>query len=298
MNPEIIEISIGLIQINSSYVCLKRNQEPYRDHIEFPGGKKKSNETSSMCLIRELKEELDIDIKKFKFITSIKHNYINRLIIISVYKIHKYSGIIKSKEERDIIYFNNHESHKVLPTHFHILYLLKIPKLLKIISRGALNEISYESLNLFSHVRLRDISYSYYKKHIKEKLLEFNFNGNLIIDYPHNNDWVDKYFGIHYKSCFIKNVNCQKKESLLYSASCHNLKDIELCNERPFNFILLSPVLESHDDSPPLGWQRFSSLSKLSHKPTLALGGTSSRSDDLIACNENYGFGLSGIRFF
>ena len=26
MNPEIIEISIGLIQINSSYVCLKRNR--------------------------------------------------------------------------------------------------------------------------------------------------------------------------------------------------------------------------------------------------------------------------------
>ena len=97
MNPEIIEISIGLIQINSSYVCLKRNQEEYKDYIEFPGGKKKSNETSSQCLIRELKEELDIDIKKFKLITSIKHNYINKLIIINVYKIHKYSGTIKSR---------------------------------------------------------------------------------------------------------------------------------------------------------------------------------------------------------
>ena len=298
MNPEIIEISIGLIQINSSYVCIKRNEEPYKDHIEFPGGKKKSNESSSLCLIRELKEELDIDIKKFKLITSIKHNYINRLIIISVYKIHKYSGTIKSKEERDIIYFNHYESHKVLPTHFHILNLLKIPKLLKIISKGVLNQISYESLNLFSHIRLRDISYSFYKKHIKEKLLEFNFNGNLIIDYPHNIDWVDKYFGIHYKSCFIRNVNYQKKESLLYSASCHNLKDIELCNERPFNFILLSPVLESHDDSSPLGWKRFSNLSKLSHKPTLALGGTNARNEDLITCTKNYGFGLSGIRFF
>ena len=77
-----------------------------------------------------------------------------------------------------------------------------------------------------------------------------------------------------------------------------NLKDIELCNERPFNFILLSPVLESHDDSSPLGWQRFSNLSKLSHKPTLALGGTNARNEDLIACSKNYGFGLSGIRFF
>lgn len=298
MNPEIIEISIGLIQINSSYICLKRNEEPFKDHIEFPGGKKKSNETSSLCLTRELKEELDIDIKKFKLITSIKHNYINRLIIISVYKIHKYSGTIKSNEGRDIIYFNHYESQTVLPTHFHILNLLKIPKLLKIISKEVLNKISYESLNLFSHIRLRDISYSFYKKHIKEKLLEFNFNGNLIIDYPHNIDWEDKYSGIHYKSCFIRNVNYQKKDQVLYSASCHNLKDIELCNERPFNFILLSPVLESHYDSSPLGWKGFSNLSKLSHKPTLALGGTSSRNGDIIACINNNGFGLSGIRFF
>ena len=172
MNPEIIEISIGLIQINSSYVCLKRNQEEYKDYIEFPGGKKKPNETSSQCLTRELKEELDIDIKKFKLITSIKHNYINKLIIINVYKIHKYSGTIKSKEGRDIIYFNHYDSYKVLPTHFHILNLQKIPKLLKIISKEALNKISFESLNLFSHIRLRDMSYSFYIKHIKEKLIE------------------------------------------------------------------------------------------------------------------------------
>lgn len=298
MNPEIIEISIGLIQINSSYVCIKRNEEPYKDHIEFPGGKKKSNETSRICLIRELKEELDIDIKKFKLITSIKHNYIKKLIIINVYKIHKYSGTIKPNEGRDIIYFNNYDSHKVLPTHFDVLNLLKIPKLLKIISKEALNKISYESLNLFSHIRLRDMSYSFYKKNIEDKLLEFNFNGNLIIDYPHNIDWEDKYYGIHYKSCFIRNVNQQKKDSVLYSASCHNLKDIELCNERPFNFILLSPVLESHHDYSPLGWQIFSDLSKLSYKPTLALGGTSSRNDNLITCINNSGFGLSGIRYF
>jgi len=103
MNPEMIEISVGLIQINSSYICLKRNQDIYKDYIEFPGGKKKSNETPSQCLTRELKEELDIDLKKFKLITSIKHNYINKLITINVYKIHKYLGTIKSKENRDIV---------------------------------------------------------------------------------------------------------------------------------------------------------------------------------------------------
>ena len=298
MNHEIIEISVGLIQINSSYICLKRNQEEYKDYIEFPGGKRKCNETPSQCLTRELKEELDIDIKKFKLISSIKHKYINKLITINVYKVHKYSGVIKSKEGRDMIYFNYYDSHKVLPTHFHILNLQKLPKLLKIVSKELLNEISFKSLNLFSHIRLRDISYSFYIKHIKEKLIESNFTGDLIIDYPHNIDWLDEYSGIHYKSSSIRNVNFQKKPSILYSASCHNLTDIQLCNERPFDFILLSPVLESQYNTSPIGWQGFSNLSKLSYKPTLALGGTNSRNEDLTMSINNYGFGLSGIRFF
>ena len=298
MNPEMIEISVGLIQINSSYICLKRNQHIYKDYIEFPGGKKKSNETPSQCLTRELKEELDIDLKKFKLITSIKHNYINKLITINVYKIHKYLGTIKSKENRDIVYFNHCDSHKVLPTHFDILNLQKIPKLLKIISGDALNETNFKNINLYSHIRLRNVSYSFYKQHIEQKLIESSFTGDLIIDYPYNIDWVDKYSGIHFKSNFIRNVNYEKKHSILYSASCHNLKDIELCNERPFNFILLSPVLESHNNIIPLGWKRFSDLSKSSYKPTLALGGTNSRNEDLTMCIDNCGFGLSGIRFF
>ena len=56
MNPEIIEISIGLIQINSSYICLKRNQEEYKDYIEFPGGKKKLMKRPVSVLLESLKK--------------------------------------------------------------------------------------------------------------------------------------------------------------------------------------------------------------------------------------------------
>ena len=58
------------------------------------------------------------------------------------------------------------------------------------------------------------MSYSFYIKHIKEKLIESNFTGNLIIDYPYNIDWLDKYSGIHYKSYSIK--KCQLQEKTLY----------------------------------------------------------------------------------
>ena len=57
-----IDISIGLIKLNSSFVCLKRTSQPFENFIEFPGGKKISNETAIECLRREIKEELNIKI--------------------------------------------------------------------------------------------------------------------------------------------------------------------------------------------------------------------------------------------
>ena len=46
MSLKKVEISIGLIKLKSSFVCLKRTSQPYKNFIEFPGGKKKNNETA------------------------------------------------------------------------------------------------------------------------------------------------------------------------------------------------------------------------------------------------------------
>ena len=89
MSLKKIDISIGLIKLNSSFVCLKRTSQPFENFIEFPGGKKKNNETATQCLRREIKEELNIKIDKSKFIGTIKHIYDDVLIIINIFNIYK-----------------------------------------------------------------------------------------------------------------------------------------------------------------------------------------------------------------
>ena len=101
-----ISISVALIQDGSSYICLQRKNKLYNNYIEFPGGKLLSGETESDCLIREIKEELDINVTKFKFIGAIKHLYDDLLIKINVFKIFKYDGHIHSHEAREIIMYN------------------------------------------------------------------------------------------------------------------------------------------------------------------------------------------------
>ena len=67
MSLKKIDISIGLIKLNSSFVCLKRTSQPFENFIEFPGGKRKNNETAIQCLKREIKEEIG-DVKILKTI--------------------------------------------------------------------------------------------------------------------------------------------------------------------------------------------------------------------------------------
>ena len=297
MSYQKIEISIGLIKLKSSFVCLKRVEQPYKNFIEFPGGKKKNNETATQCLKREIKEELNINIEKTKFITSIKHLYNDILITINVFNIFRYSGKISSNENREVVLFNTKSNLDTLPTHYRILSLLKLPKLLKIITPDNLEDTSFKNINLYKYLRLRDISYNTYSLSILSKLEKFHFKGNLIIDYPYNKDWDNKYSGIHYKSCYLeKFVNQENCKQYLYSASCHNLKDIQISNKKLFDFILVSPILRPHDMFKPLGWDNFNMLSRESYLPTYALGGVSSIGSDLASCINNHGFGLAGIR--
>ena len=296
MSLKKVEISIGLIKLQSSLICIRRNKAPYKNFIEFPGGKIKNNETPMQCLRREIKEELNIEIDKSKFVASIKHLYGDDLITINIFNIHRYSGKIISNEDRDIILFDNKCKLDKLPTHDRILNLLKLPKLLKIITAENLDDTIFENINLYKYIRLRDISYKTYNSSISSKLKKNYFKGKLIIDYPYNKEWNGRYHGVHFKSCYLeKFTNQDKCGKYLYSASCHSLNDIEISNKKLFDFIMISPILKPHDKFHPLGWDKFSVLSKESYSPTYALGGLSSHGSDLIDCNYNQGFGLAGI---
>ena len=79
-------IAIGVIWKKNKILVSKRNQNVLLAGMwEFPGGKIKKGETPKSCLIREAKEELNIDILPISYITKIKHSYSHFKIIMKAY---------------------------------------------------------------------------------------------------------------------------------------------------------------------------------------------------------------------
>jgi len=71
-----ITVSAGII-IGGDKVLITRRaaKEMFAGGWEFPGGKLEFEETPQECLIRELKEELNIVVSVGKFCTGVLHDY-------------------------------------------------------------------------------------------------------------------------------------------------------------------------------------------------------------------------------
>ena len=77
-----IEVTCAIIEHNNKVLITQRSAKmalPLK--WEFPGGKIEKNETAEACLIREILEELDVNIKITKQLKSNTHEYSETKII-------------------------------------------------------------------------------------------------------------------------------------------------------------------------------------------------------------------------
>ena len=71
---------------------------------EFPGGKLEIGETPEECLIREIKEEIDINLSNFCFspLTFSLNEYDEFNILLLLYVCREWEGIILGKEKQEL----------------------------------------------------------------------------------------------------------------------------------------------------------------------------------------------------
>ena len=100
----IIRVTAAILEKDGKILIAKRKtgDELFAGLWEFPGGKIEEDESPEECMARELKEELNIEVKVGELISSNKHKYPQGIFELLAYRVKHISGEIVMNDHDDI----------------------------------------------------------------------------------------------------------------------------------------------------------------------------------------------------
>jgi mutator protein MutT len=112
-NKKHINVTAGLIRKDERLLITKR---PAGSHLagmwEFPGGKQEADESLESCLEREIKEELDIDVRAEKLLFTVPHEYESKQISLHLFECTYLEGSPKALMGQEIRWIEPEELSK------------------------------------------------------------------------------------------------------------------------------------------------------------------------------------------
>ena len=119
-----IHVAVGVIENSKQQILLaKRHAHLHQgDKWEFPGGKVESGESTSQALIRELKEEVDLNVVMTTPMMEIDHDYGDKKVMLDIHWVKDFSGTARGLEgqaikwvaKRDLVNFEFPDANKTI----------------------------------------------------------------------------------------------------------------------------------------------------------------------------------------
>ena len=285
----LVEVVCAVIQKPTGEFLLAQRPvgKVYEGYWEFPGGKVDPGETIAQATVRELDEELDIVVEEsYPWLTR-KFSYPHAHVRLHFRRVTRWRNAPRGRENQAFAWqtISNISVSPLLPANGPILAGLALPTIYGITNATdvGVDEMLYrleraldKGLRLiqirektWSAQRLSDFSLEVINRarRVGAKVL---LNGDLKFARKMNAD------GAHLTANQLLALNARPNFALC-GASCHNQQELAKAEELGLDFVVLGPVLPtpSHPDSPALGWDDFTELSKNYSLPIFALGGLS-----------------------
>ena len=90
---KIIEVSAALIFRGGQLLITQRHAHAHLGGLwEFPGGKREAGETFEQCLVREIREELGVEITVGELVEEITHDYPEKSVRLNFFECELLSG--------------------------------------------------------------------------------------------------------------------------------------------------------------------------------------------------------------
>ena len=311
---ETIHVAVAAIVIDGQVLLAKRPDHLHQGGLwEFPGGKLEPGETVCQALVRELKEELDIDITPARPLISIYHDYGDKKVFLEVWIVYDYVGEPRGCEGQEVEWVAIDDLRKkTFPAaNQAIITALNLPEFYLISPEPNLEtwpefkcqfeKALKEGISLVQF-RAKQLNISTYFKWAQEiSDLAVKYRAKLILNTPPDE------FLIHVKDINVAGLHLSSEHLLsskkrpigkdkLLGASCHNLREVQHAQAIDVDFITLSPIktTATHPDAQPIGLDAFNDMVSEINKPVYALGGLGR--EDLSEVLSNGGQGVAAIR--
>ncbi|GAB4199610.1 MAG: Nudix family hydrolase [Wenzhouxiangellaceae bacterium] len=313
-----ITVAAGIIYRGQNELLLA--QRPPKAHEEgwweFPGGKLEAGETPHQALVRELQEELDIEVLASRPFMSIRHRYNDREVHLLVREVLRYQGEPRGAEGQPVRWVGAAElpQWRVLPADAPVIKALRLPhqyvitpdlaqqhsdlrSLHEALMRGLRRSLDL-GLRLFQ-LRLPGIPTSDLLPLARAAVAEVDAaGGRLLINHDIELAQRSGAHGVHLKARQLSELKQRPDAIDWLAASTHTAEELSIAGQLQCDFVCVSPVRRtpSHAQATPLNWPGLAALLNSVNLPAYALGGV--RLDDLDQAREAGAVGVAGIRGF
>lgn len=110
---KVVNVVGAAIVDEDKILCAQRGYGDLKGQWEFPGGKIEPGETGEQAIIREIKEELDVDICVLRYITTSSYDYPTFHINLAIYEAVITKGEIHDHEHTSLKWVKRSDMEKL-----------------------------------------------------------------------------------------------------------------------------------------------------------------------------------------
>ena len=278
----------------------------YPGYWEFPGGKVEAGESPREALIRELHEELGIDVvEAYPWIVR-EHLYEHANVKLHFFRVTEWRGELHDHVHAALAWQQGGvlSASPMLPANGPVLKALALPDFYAITHAGEIgidNQLEQLEQSLRHGLRLVQIREPGL---VEPQLTAFaaeavrlcqSFGARVLINGDAELARELGADGVHLPARQLMTLT-ERPNFKLIGASCHSADELSHADRLQLDFAVVGPVAQtaSHPGQAGLGWARFSELVQNRSMPVFAIGGMSQSS--MIEAWRNGAHGIAAIR--
>ena len=287
--PAAVDVAVAvLLRPDGTFLLAQRPEKKvYAGYWEFPGGKVEPGETVREALVREIHEELGVEIIAAYPWTTQVFTYPHATVRLHFYRVTQWQGepATQPHEHQAIAWqaLDNLTVVPLLPANTTVMRALRLPEEYAISDVVGLGEAAFlarlerrlsQGLRLLQ-LREKSMDVAAIEPLAKKVVaLARACGARVLINGDVGLARRIGAHGVHFSASQLMGLPL-RPELAWCAASCHNATELRRAEELGLDFAVLGPVLEtpSHPGMKTLGWGGFADLALGAAIPVYAIGG-------------------------